>query len=126
LDRHSGLTAEYVRSILAYNPENGELTWKQSKSGRSNGKRAGSVQPCHNGHRLVLFIDRKQYRAHRVIWLLMTGEWPTNDVDHEDRDALNNRWLNLRDKTPAENNRNRAKKFQRHGLRKRRRTSELP
>jgi hypothetical protein len=112
LYRHD-LTAEYVRKILSYDPDTGELSWRETKSGRSNGKQVGSIQPCHNGHRRVLTIDGKMYRAHRVIWLLMTGEWPKNDVDHEDRDALNNRWKNLRDMTKGDNNRNRTRTYRR-------------
>jgi HNH endonuclease len=116
LYRHD-LTAEYVRSILTYDPATGELTWRGTKSGRSNGNQVGSIVACHNGHRRVLTIDGKMYRAHRVIWLLMTGEWPKNDVDHEDRDSLNNRWKNLRDMTKADNNRNRAKKYKSYNRR---------
>jgi hypothetical protein len=115
LYRHDDLTAEYVRAILAYDPATGELTWRETKSGRSNGKQVGSVQPCHNGHRRVLTIDHKMYRAHRIIWLWMTGKWPKYDVDHEDRNALNNRWKNLRDVTRTVNNRNRKFK-KRHSL----------
>ena len=63
----------------------------------------------------MLTINGKMYRAHRVIWLWMTGKWPENDIDHEDRDATNNRWNNLGDKTKADNNRNRAKTFKPYG-----------
>jgi hypothetical protein len=47
------------------------------------------------------------YKAHRVIWLWVTGEWPEHDIDHKDRDALNNRWKNFRLATPLVNASNR-------------------
>lgn len=34
-----------------------------------------------------------------VIWAWMTGEWPIGDLDHRDRDKLNDRWNNLRPAT---------------------------
>jgi hypothetical protein len=33
-------------------------------------------------------------RAHRVIWAIVTGEWP-NEIDHKDGNGLNNKWGNL-------------------------------
>jgi len=50
-------------------------------------------------------IDGTQFKAHHVIWCMMTGEW-IDFIDHEDVDGTNNRWRNLRRSTVAENNRN--------------------
>jgi hypothetical protein len=109
LNRHR-ITPEYVRELLDYDPETGELTWRETKSGRTS-KIAGTVQPCHNGYRRKVVIDYGMYMAHRVIWLWMTGKWPRGDIDHKDRNGLNNRWTNLHVVTKAENNKNRVKKF---------------
>jgi len=57
------------------------------------------------GYREIL-VDRIHYRAHRLAWLYMTGEWPTNGVDHIDGDKLNNRFANLRDIPQAANSQN--------------------
>jgi hypothetical protein len=108
LYRHD-LTADYVREILAYDPDTGELTWRATKSGRRS-KTAGTagVWGNHGKRRRTITIDGVIYKAHRVIWLWMTGEWPERDIDHEDRDSLNNRWKNLRLGTKVLNSRNRS------------------
>lgn len=82
--------AEYLHACFNYNPETGELHWK-------DGRRTGAV------------VFRARYRAHRVVWKWMTGEEPPASLDHKDRDPLNNRWSNLRVATPTEQVRNRRR-----------------
>lgn len=53
-------------------------------------------------------IFSKSYLAHRVIWLLVTGDSP-EFIDHVNGDRSDNRWNNLRIVTKQENNQNRAK-----------------
>ena len=52
-------------------------------------------------------VDGKRYLAHRLAWLYMTGEWPSKELDHEDRNRSNNRWLNIRVATKKQNGENR-------------------
>lgn len=102
------LTAEYVRELLDYDPETGELRWKKTKSGRSNGPVAGTLGEWgRNGkQRRTITIDYVIYKSHRVIWLWMTGAWPKDQIDHINRDAADNRWKNLREGTPLINRAN--------------------
>jgi hypothetical protein len=51
-------------------------------------------------------IDGENYLAHRLIWRMVTGEWPTHQIDHEDRDRANNRWKNIRPATNKQNSEN--------------------
>lgn len=43
------------------------------------------------------------YAESHVIWYMMTGEWPTLQIDHINRDDGDNRWSNLRQVTNQQN-----------------------
>lgn len=56
-----------------------------------------------------LLIDGKYYYAHRIAWLIMTGEivkYPEFEIDHINGDRSDNRFCNLRKVTKSENQRN--------------------
>jgi hypothetical protein len=89
--------------------ENGELFWLQTKNQRVAGNKVGS--PTAKGYiRLWLSFDGKNtsLSAHHVVWFLHTGEWPTRQLDHIDRDKKNNRFENLRLSDDVSNAMNRA------------------
>lgn len=48
------------------------------------------------------------FRAHRVIWAMVHGKWPEDEIDHINHDKADNRIENLRDVTRQENCRNRS------------------
>jgi hypothetical protein len=101
-------TVEYLRSRLDYSTETGELRWKPRPGNlQFNGQFAGKVAANRNPKCLKVTIDGKIYQAHRVIWAIVTGEWPTADIDHRDTDTYNNRWGNLRLATHTQNCQNR-------------------
>ncbi len=111
---YKDLTAEYVRSRLEYDPEVGTIRWKTKTfkkkcSGQWNkrfaGKEAGTV--TKDGR--VVTLKFKKYMAHRLIWLIVTGEWPDLEIDHRDRNRANNKWLNLRLATSSQNKYNDGK-----------------
>jgi hypothetical protein len=100
------LTAAYVREILDYNPETGVFTWQKLPKFRSD--RTGKVAGCPDDRGYIrIRINNHYYRAHRLAWLIMTGESPgALDVDHRNRNKSDNRWQNLRLATRAQNNAN--------------------
>lgn len=57
---------------------------------------------------IKIIADQRQYRAHRLAWLFMTGAFPEKgmDIDHIDGDRANNRWSNLRLASRSQNNMN--------------------
>ena len=95
------LTAERARELLNYNPVTGEFTWKVDKHPRGvAGAIAGHLD--HNGY-IVIGIDGRIYKAHRLAFLLMQGEWPTNHVDHKVGIRHDNRWEQIRPATRLQN-----------------------
>ncbi len=100
------LTAERLRSVLSYDQESGLFTWLVATSRRIRvGAQAGSVSK-RDGY-IELRIDGELYKAHRLAFLYMNGEWPKEDVDHIDGRRANNRWVNLRDVSRRVNQQNR-------------------
>lgn len=100
-DVNSGLTAEKLREYLDYNPDSGQLIWRVNQCGRSGfiGRPAGCLSKG-SGYVLVGLTAnglRRIYRAHRLIWLHVTGAWPTNEIDHINQVRNDNRFTNLRD-----------------------------
>ncbi len=59
---------------------------------------------------LVISHNKKSLKAHRVAYALHYGKWPENELDHINRDPLDNRICNLRDANRVLNNLNRKKK----------------
>ncbi|MFA7308089.1 MAG: HNH endonuclease [Hyphomicrobium sp.] len=116
------ITADYVRSILDYDPETGVFTWKQRPPEMFrdtafrpkentcdiwNTRFSGKISGWPNGHGYIEFsILGKKCLAHRIAWLYMTGEWPKHQIDHVDCDRSNNTFSNLRKATHGENQRN--------------------
>jgi hypothetical protein len=95
-------TLNYLRSILDYDPfETGLFTWRQQVGRRVRvGEVAGSYDK--DGY-IVIQIGGVKYKAHRLAYLYMTGEWPEEEIDHKDGDPANNVWSNLRDATRSDN-----------------------
>lgn len=110
------LTYQRLKELLRYNKRTGIFTWVSRPSNRVHlGDEAGSV--TDDGYRVVR-IDRINYKAHRLAFFYVTGEWPGPEVDHRDGNKLNNRWRNLRsgDKTFNMQNLQRARPSNRSGL----------
>lgn len=110
------LTQEYLKERLHYDPITGFFVWRPCAY-RSNSWNASfanklartiRTKPC--GYRSVYIgLDYKRYIAARLAWLYMLGRWPVVEVDHINRDSTDDRWINLREVTHAENLRNRTK-----------------
>jgi hypothetical protein len=88
------LTAETLREVLDYNPENGSFTWKinAAKSVKA-GSLAGNISK--KGYVTIGYLN-KIYKAHRLAWLHTYGVWPAGLIDHINGKKADNRIDNLR------------------------------
>lgn len=96
-------TQEYLKSIFCYDPETGLLTFIRQRGGYPAGSVAGTKK--QNGY-IVVSVNRKLYRAHRLAWLYVHGVMPTGDIDHINGVRDDNRIANLRLATRTQNNAN--------------------
>ena len=95
----SELTQKELKELLHYDPETGVFS-------RSTGKKkVGCTKP--DGY-IAIYIKDRVYLAHRVAWLYVYGVWP-NFIDHINQKRTDNRIVNLRSVSQAENNRNMSK-----------------
>lgn len=97
------LTQSQLKELLSYDPESGVFIWKVPRRGRAKkGTVAGKIDTY--GHRQIM-VNTKFYSAQRLAVLYMTGAFPQSGyvVDHINRIKDDNRWINLRVITIAEN-----------------------
>lgn len=116
---HHKLNQQICDRLLSYDPETGTLRWKERERMffptdmhwlSWNAQNAGGeafTSVTNNGYRTGAIFHRN-YLAHRVIWLLCYGKWPTGEIDHINGDRSDNRLVNLRDVTAAVNSLNKC------------------
>ncbi len=114
-----------LRKLISYNSETGSCVWlprdpgmfengpKQTREHickKWNTRFAGKEVGCDDkdGYR-VASVFGVYLKAHRMVWALVMGEWPTGEIDHDDTDTANNRWENLRDASRQQNSANKVK-----------------
>ncbi|TNE58629.1 MAG: hypothetical protein EP341_03165 [Sphingomonadales bacterium] len=107
-----------LRKLLRYDPETGKLFWRErprdiftsdwyfrSWNTRFSGQEAFTAID-RDGYNVGKLLQR-QMKAHRIIWCICYGEWPEDQIDHENGNRLDNRIENLREVSCAENLKNR-------------------
>lgn len=100
------ITQARLHHLLDYDPDTGLFIWSNPTSRRVKiGRIAGNVDSM--GY-VQLSLDNRDYRAHRLAWLYINGEYPSEEIDHINMIRSDNRIANLRRATRHENARNRV------------------
>lgn len=113
---------EVLRQLLRYEPETGKLFWKARTPEMFSDKQRAAKHACSHfnsrfaGKEAFTTINDdgyhhsrifgRMYKAHRVVWAIVTGEWPADQIDHINGIPTDNRFENLRPVTGLENCKN--------------------
>lgn len=87
------LTQACLKEILHYDPDTGLFTWTNPRSPRI---KPGDPAGCAKYGYIVIKVNNRPYPAAHLAHLYMTGELPSDEMDHINRNPSDNRWKNLR------------------------------
>ena len=90
------ITQEDVKSLFYYN-EDGFLVRKKNVGRGARGRAGAIISSVDKNGYVYVSINKKQYRAHQIIFLWHHGYLPENVIDHIDRNKLNNKIDNLKE-----------------------------
>ena len=86
------ITAERLRELLRYDPETSVFTWlpryfsartrRRRKAGQMNPRDGAPAGWIRRDGYLEISVLGREYKAHRLAFLYMNGEWPKGDIDH--------------------------------------------
>ncbi|MCZ6898266.1 MAG: HNH endonuclease signature motif containing protein [Betaproteobacteria bacterium] len=97
------MNQKQLKSVLHYDSNTGVFTWLKWKKGCRKNCIAGYVDT--RGYVKICINQSKPYKAHRLAWLYVYGEWP-DIVDHMNRNPSDNRLCNLRNVSHSGNQKN--------------------
>ena len=102
------LAQKELKELLHYNPETGVFTWLKVHAKTRTAKVGGIAGCLHSAGYIMIGIKGTNYYAHRLAWLITYGDWPKEQIDHQDHNRSNNMISNLREATRQENARNQS------------------
>jgi hypothetical protein len=90
-----------LKSLLRYDRHTGAFFWRPPGD-RNHPTNKPAGHDSGNGYWRI-GLDKRQYSAHRLAWLYVYGRFPKRQLDHKNRDPLDNRIINLREATNSQN-----------------------
>lgn len=101
---NTNVSREEVSALLNYDPQTGLFTHKVNGHKRKAGAATGRLDS--KGYVRIRLMGY-EFKAHRLAWLLTYGTWPAAEIDHINGCPSDNRIINIRDVSVAENGWNR-------------------
>lgn len=100
-------SAEYLRECLDYSAGDGSLRWKQRPMSHFRTTREGKIWNTKYAERPAFYtrcssgylqggLDGRLLLAHRVAFIIHTGQFPEGEIDHINGDRQDNSAANLR------------------------------
>ena len=86
----SGEVLEYIKENYFYNEENGTIDGKYNKD-------IGWMEKGQSRVFWKISVKGRKIRRSHLVWFLCKEEWPISQLDHKDRDSLNDDIFNLRE-----------------------------
>jgi hypothetical protein len=109
-----GITIERLREAFQYFPDSGRIRWRIAGRRHRVGDLAGYDNHCMTttwGEKLYyrrITLDGVSMYGHQIAYVLMTGEVAGDcELDHENHNGLDNRWVNIVRKSTSDNHKNR-------------------
>lgn len=101
LDKESGIMTWRIRGYKWFKDKKACLWWNKRYAGKQ------AFTAFGKGYNQGVLLG-KNYYAHRLIWFMITGEWP-KEIDHINGVRNDNSWGNLRLVDRQENSKNQRK-----------------
>lgn len=113
------LSTDFLKECLDYDSLTGNFIWKvrprshfkadwshRSWNLRWSGTVAGwkdRTSHSKDEYYWKISVNSVNYKAHRLAWVFITGEWPENVIDHINGNTLDNRSINIRSASDWDN-----------------------
>lgn len=101
------ISVDRLREVLRYDPQSGLFFWRVQKSRRIGpGCQAGWTNS--KGY-VEIQVDGSIYKAHRLAWFYVHGQWPVAEIDHKGLCPSDNSLPRIREATKSQNGANRRR-----------------